>query len=92
MTISMFEIAATGTDALAAIAEQPFDCVVLDLRLPDMSGFDVLERLRDTPSLNDLPVVVFTGKDLSPDEDARLRMLGAQRRSQRCRVAGTAAR
>ena len=66
---------ATGTEALTAVAEQPFDCIVLDLRLPDMSGFDVLERLRDTPSLNDLPVVVFTGKELSPEEDARLHAL-----------------
>jgi len=49
--------------------------MVLDLRLPDMSGFDVLERLRDTPALNDLPVVVFTGKDLSSEEDARLHTL-----------------
>jgi HAMP domain-containing protein/signal transduction histidine kinase/DNA-binding response OmpR family regulator len=68
-------IAATGEEALAAIAEQPFDCMVLDLRLPDMTGFDVLERLRDSPSLGDLPVVVFTGKDLSPEEDARLHTL-----------------
>jgi len=68
-------IAATGEEALAAIAEEPFDCMVLDLRLPDMSGFDVLERLRDSPSLGDLPVVVFTGKDLSPEEDARLHTL-----------------
>jgi HAMP domain-containing protein/CheY-like chemotaxis protein/signal transduction histidine kinase len=69
------EIAATGSEALAAIDEQPFDCVVLDLRLPDMSGFEILERFRDTPSLSDLPVVVFTGKDLSPEEDARLHLL-----------------
>ncbi len=69
------EIAATGMDALSAISEQPFDCVVLDLRLPDMSGFDVLERFRENPSLCDLPVVVFTGKDLSPEEDARLHTL-----------------
>jgi CheY-like chemotaxis protein/nitrogen-specific signal transduction histidine kinase len=68
-------VAATGAEALARLGEQPFDCVVLDLRLPDMSGFDVLERLRDTPSLNDLPVVVFTGKELSPDEDAHLHVL-----------------
>jgi CheY-like chemotaxis protein len=68
-------IAATGEEALAAIAEQPFDCMVLDLRLPDMTGFDVLERMRDTPPLIDLPVVVFTGKDLSPEEDARLHTL-----------------
>jgi HAMP domain-containing protein/CheY-like chemotaxis protein/signal transduction histidine kinase len=69
------EIAASGADAIEAITGRPFDCVVLDLRLPDMSGFEILERIRDTPSLNELPVVVFTGKDLSPDEDARLRVL-----------------
>ncbi len=45
------------------------------MRLPDISGFDVLERFRDTPALGDLPVIVFTGKELSPDEDARLHAL-----------------
>ena len=69
------ESAATGSEALAALDDQPFDCVVLDLRLPDMSGFEILERFRDTPMLSHLPVVVFTGKDLSPEEDARLHML-----------------
>ncbi len=69
------EIASSGAEALEAMKTGSFDCVVLDLRLPDMSGFDVLESLRDTPELSDLPVVVFTGKDLSPEEDARLRML-----------------
>ncbi len=49
--------------------------MVLDLRLPDMTGFEVLETLRDTPALSDLPVVVFTGKELSPEEDARLHTL-----------------
>jgi len=65
----------TGTEALQKLTEESFDCVVLDLRLPDMSGFDVLERLRDHPSLSDLPVVVFTGKELSAEEDARLHTL-----------------
>jgi HAMP domain-containing protein/CheY-like chemotaxis protein/signal transduction histidine kinase len=68
-------VVATGAEALGTVAEQSFDCVVLDLRLPDISGFDVLERFRDTPSLSDLPVVVFTGKELSPEEDARLHSL-----------------
>jgi len=57
------------------VAHESFDCAVLDLRLPDMSGFDILERMRDIPSVRDLPVVVFTGKELSPDEDARLHTL-----------------
>jgi HAMP domain-containing protein/CheY-like chemotaxis protein/signal transduction histidine kinase len=65
----------TGAEALAAVTNEAFDCLVLDLRLPDMSGFEVLERLRDTPSLSELPVVVFTGKDLSPEEDNRLHSL-----------------
>jgi HAMP domain-containing protein/CheY-like chemotaxis protein/signal transduction histidine kinase len=69
------QVAATGADALERVTNESFDCVVLDLRLPDMSGFDVLERFRENPSLSNLPVVVFTGKDLSPEEDARLRML-----------------
>ena len=68
-------VAATGAEGLEMINDQTFDCVVLDLRLPDMSGFDVLERLGEIPALRDLPVVVFTGKELSLEEDARLRML-----------------
>ncbi len=69
------ETAGTGGQALAALRETPHDCAVLDLRLPDMSGFEVLEHIRDDASLRDLPVVVFTGKELSPEEDARLRTL-----------------
>ena len=65
----------TGAEALAAVESEAYDCLVLDLRLPDISGFEVLERLRDTPSLSELPVVVFTGKDLSPEEDSRLHSL-----------------
>jgi HAMP domain-containing protein/CheY-like chemotaxis protein/signal transduction histidine kinase len=67
--------ASTGAEALAHLTTDDFDCAVLDLRLPDMSGFDVLERIKEHESLADLPVVVFTGKELSPDEDARLRTL-----------------
>ncbi len=68
-------VVSTGAQALETVQKDSYDCLVLDLRLPDMSGFEVMERLRDIPSLSELPVVVFTGKDLSPEEDARLRML-----------------
>src|SRR5437870_8703127 len=68
-------VVSTGAEALTAVTEKPFDCAVLDLRLPDMSGFEVLERFRDTPTLSDLPVVVFTGRELSSEEDARLHQL-----------------
>ncbi|HEY6350996.1 MAG TPA: response regulator, partial [Candidatus Angelobacter sp.] len=68
-------VAATGAEALTFIHSAQFDCVVLDLRLPDMSGFDVLENLGAEPAMAELPVVVFTGKELSAEEDARLRTL-----------------
>ncbi|WP_216841006.1 HAMP domain-containing protein [Acidobacterium sp. S8] len=68
-------VVSTGQDALSALSEERFDCVVLDLRLPDMTGLDLLEQLRDTPSLNEVPVVVFTGKELSSEEDAKLHKL-----------------
>src|SRR5439155_9087872 len=68
-------VAATGAEALARLREQACDCVVLDLRLPDMSGFEVLAQIRDDAGLSDLPVVVFTGRELSAEEDAELRTM-----------------
>ncbi|HWE44768.1 MAG TPA: response regulator, partial [Caulobacteraceae bacterium] len=65
----------SGGEALEQLRAEPADCVVLDLRLPDISGFEVLERLRDEGALADTPVVVFTGRELTPDEDARLRTM-----------------
>jgi CheY-like chemotaxis protein len=64
--------AETGADALNALKQQPCDCVVLDLRLPDMSGFEVLEKISTDVALADIPVVVFTGRELSAEEDALL--------------------
>jgi CheY-like chemotaxis protein len=61
-----------GEEALSILREKPCDCVVLDLRLPDMTGFDVLERIREDGTLSDVPVVVFTGRELSAEEDAQL--------------------
>jgi CheY-like chemotaxis protein/signal transduction histidine kinase len=62
----------TGAGALTMLRQQPCDCVVLDLRLPDMSGFEVLEQIRADTSLSEVPVVVFTGRELTPEEDAQL--------------------
>ena len=66
------EIASSGTDALNAVKVKSFDCIVLDLRLPDMSGFEVLEHLSERKGAQELPVVVFTGRELSLEEDIRL--------------------
>ena len=63
----------SGKDALAALAAASYDCAVLDLRLPDMSGFELIDLIQDQPALRDLPVVVFTGKDLTSEEEQRLK-------------------
>ena len=65
-------VAATGRGALEELRSQHYDCMVLDLRLPDMSGFEVLEEIQNDKALADLPVVVFTGRELSAEEEARL--------------------
>src|ERR1700733_7888632 len=62
----------TGAGALSMLRENPCDCVVLDLRLPDMSGFEVLDSIRSDDTLSNMPVVVFTGRELSVEEDAEL--------------------
>jgi len=69
------EFASTGREALGALRKEMHDCVVLDLRLPDMTGFEVLDEMRGDDVLRDIPVIVFTGKALSPDEDAQLHTL-----------------
>jgi len=67
--------ASTGNAALEILHQQKVDCVVLDLRLPDISGFEVLDRIREDESLRDLPIVVCTGKELSPQDDSQLQEL-----------------
>ncbi|WP_132526194.1 HAMP domain-containing protein [Rhizobium sp. BK376] len=66
------ESVGTGEEALALLRTVPADCVVLDLTLPDMSGFEVLEKIRDDQNIAEVPVVVFTGRELSLEEDAKL--------------------
>jgi CheY-like chemotaxis protein len=67
--------AADGAAAMKILQAQRVDCVVLDLKLPDMSGFDVLERMCGIPALRDIPVIVFTGRELSNEEDLKIRQL-----------------
>jgi HAMP domain-containing protein/CheY-like chemotaxis protein/signal transduction histidine kinase len=66
------DTAGTGRGALMNLREQQYDCVVLDLRLPDMTGFEVLEEIKRDDALAEVPVVVFTGRELSAEEDAQL--------------------
>jgi len=64
-----------GAGAMTILQTLPIDCVVLDLKLPDMSGFEILERMCAKPLMRDIPVVVFTGRELSNDEVLKIRKL-----------------
>jgi HAMP domain-containing protein/signal transduction histidine kinase/CheY-like chemotaxis protein len=63
----------SGAEALEALRSRPFDCLVLDLRLPDTNGMDLLERIHQELGLHHLPVIVYTGKDLTAEEQTWLR-------------------
>jgi CheY-like chemotaxis protein len=63
----------SGGDALELLRSSSFDCVVLDLRLPDMSGFELLDAIQLESKLRDIPIVVFTGRELSEGEERELR-------------------
>ena len=66
-------IAETGAQALQLLRQRPFDCAVLDLKLPDISGFALLTEIQQDAKLRDIPIVVFTGRELTPEDEAELR-------------------
>ena len=64
----------TGKEAIAALRDKQFDCMILDLGLPDMSGFDLLKAMEKDPLITvSPPVVVYTGRDLTHEEEIELR-------------------
>ncbi|AVH70402.1 response regulator [Nostoc sp. 'Lobaria pulmonaria (5183) cyanobiont'] len=65
----------TGAEALSILRSHYFDCMVLDLGLPDMSGFTLIEQIKLEPKLLKLPIIVYTGKELSRQEETQLRGL-----------------
>jgi len=65
----------TGAEALSILRSHHFDCMVLDLGLPDMSGFTLIEQIKLEPRLLKLPIIIYTGKELSRQEETQLRGL-----------------
>ena len=66
-------LAATAAAALEQLREVTFDCVVMDLNLPDMSGYELLRQMTEQDSVSFPPVIVYTGRALSRDEEQNLR-------------------
>jgi CheY-like chemotaxis protein/HAMP domain-containing protein len=64
---------ATGVLAYEALTSQTYDCMILDLGLEDMSGFELLEKIRDHETCSKIPIIVYTGRDLTLEEDKKLR-------------------
>nr|MBA2503931.1 response regulator [Pyrinomonadaceae bacterium] len=64
---------ATGEEALAALQNEQFDCMVLDLKLPDMTGYELIEKIQNELGQRDLPIIVYTGKELTEKEETQLR-------------------
>ncbi|MEX2138099.1 MAG: HAMP domain-containing protein [Pirellulales bacterium] len=62
----------SAQEALDALHSERFDCVVLDLRLPDTSGLELIQTIRREEKLRELPIVVYTGKELTAEERAKL--------------------
>lgn len=63
----------TGKEALAELQTHSYDCMILDLKLPDITGFEVLNRLDELEEITIPPVIVYTGKDLTREEEHQLR-------------------
>lgn len=62
----------SGNQAYEMMRKDHFDCVIVDLGLPDMSGFNLLEKIKTDEELNKIPIIIYTGKDLSKDENNQL--------------------
>nr|ACJ66693.1 sensor histidine kinase/response regulator [Myxococcus fulvus HW-1] len=64
---------ATGEEVLQSLETGEFDCVVIDLMLPDTDGIRLVEEVKTQNRFRDLPIVIYTGKELTPKDEARLR-------------------
>jgi signal transduction histidine kinase/DNA-binding response OmpR family regulator/CHASE3 domain sensor protein len=62
----------TGEEALALLRSEIFDCMIIDLKLPDMQGKELLERMSHEEMCSFPPVIVYTGRNLTRDEEAEL--------------------
>ncbi|WP_395049216.1 response regulator, partial [Flavobacterium sp.] len=64
--------AGTGKEALAIYEQHDIDCIILDIGLPDMSGFDLIHKLEHVKGHNIPPIIIYTGKELTKEENKEL--------------------
>jgi CheY-like chemotaxis protein/CHASE3 domain sensor protein len=63
----------TAAECLEKLKNTTFDCMIMDLSLPDQSGFEILEKLSQEDAYSFPPVIIYTGRDLKADEEQKLR-------------------
>lgn len=67
------EIKNNVNDSVTALSEQEVNCVILDMGIPDQNAYDTLEEVKKRPGLENLPIIIFTGKSLSKAEEVRIK-------------------
>jgi HAMP domain-containing protein/CheY-like chemotaxis protein/signal transduction histidine kinase len=65
----------SGAEALEILKSGHFDCIVLDLGLPDMTGFELIEQIKQEATLKSLPIIIYTGKELTRAEETQLKRM-----------------
>nr|WP_294786569.1 response regulator [uncultured Flavobacterium sp.] len=67
------EIKSEVSAGLSALGKEEVDCVILDMGIPDKQAYEILDGVKKSPGLENLPVIVFTGKSLSIKEELKIR-------------------
>lgn len=62
----------SGIEAYEMMLQTQYDCIIVDLGLPDMTGYELLEKIKGNEQLNKVPIIVYTGRDLSKEENVKL--------------------
>ena len=65
----------TGAEALSALKGDRYDCLVLDLGLPDMSGLELMNEIKKQEKLADLPIIIYTGRELTAEQETEIKRL-----------------
>jgi len=67
------EIKSTVAEGIEALKKEEINCVILDMGVPDQKAYDTLEEVKKNPGLENLPIIIFTGKSLSKAEEQRIK-------------------
>ena len=66
------EISETVAESINALQNQDTDCVILDMGIPDIKAYEMLEKIKQTEGLANIPIIIFTGKNISGSEERKI--------------------